>query len=114
LKSSPEESSGTGLRPVLLIVLAAVTAAYLAAVAFAPPWLIGTPEYHWPVLHHGSWAMLPAAALVLGLAAGASLFLVSGLDGILRARLGRARVYAALMLRGWLFSSGRSRRTGWG
>jgi len=121
LKSSPENVSGAGFQPVrpdppagsegegtgyksvALVILAAVTAAYLAAVALTPSWLIGTPEYHWPVLHHGLWAMLPAAAFVLALAAGASLFLVSGLERILQARHGRARAYAALMLVGIAF-----------
>jgi hypothetical protein len=89
-----------------LYVVVPITLLFLALIRYSPSWLIGTPEYHWPVLHHGLMSRLPAAVLILSIAAGIGLLMVAGLEGILAGRYGRARVYASLMLLGLAFQLG--------
>ncbi len=83
-----------------------VTAAYLAIIWQTPAWLTGTPEYHWPVLHHGEAGRLAAAGLVLFLAGAFSVLFSMQVEGIIRERAGRIRVYIALFLLGVAFQAG--------
>jgi hypothetical protein len=83
-----------------------LTLLYLGAIAFTPAGLIGTPEYRLPVLHHGSFARLPVAALILALAVLVAVLFLRDLPALLSARLGRPRVYAAFFLLGLSFQLG--------
>ncbi len=83
-----------------------LTIAYLAALSFTPDFLIGTPEYKWPVLKHGQLSRLPLAALVMALASAASLLLFREVKEIAAAKWGRAKIFAALFLIGAGFQTG--------
>lgn len=105
MKSTPE-IRGPVLKPAALAIIAAATIAYLVAILFTPSWLIGTPEYHWPVLRHAMTSMFPAAALVLVLAGALALMLAEDADAILRAPWGRSRLYLCLLGLGLVFQLG--------
>jgi len=89
-----------------MLAVAALTVAWLAIASHAPGWLIGTPEYHWPVLRHGEWARLPGAAFAVALCCAAGVMLASGVEHVLWHKFGRARIYLALFLLGLSFQLG--------
>jgi hypothetical protein len=101
-----DQQARPGREGWLIAAAAALTAAYLAAIGFTPRWLIGTSEYQWPVLHHGSWARLPLAATLLAGAAALALLLIAELPALLKTRWGRARAYGAMLLLGLAFQLG--------
>jgi len=88
------------------LVVAGITLLYLALITTTPSWLIGTPEYKWPVLMHGQWGKLPGAILITGIAVTLGVLLVRRVEGGLKARFGKARLYAALLLLGLAFQLG--------
>ncbi len=48
-----------------LYLIAVASVAYLSAIWFKPAFLLGTPEYVWPVLHHGNLSMILPVSVLL-------------------------------------------------
>lgn len=91
---------------LFIIVTSAVTIVYLVLVANTPSWLIGTPEYQWPVLEHGLLQRLPWALIVMAIACAVSLFLVADVGQLIMERFGKVKVYASLLFIGIAFQLG--------
>jgi len=100
------QTGGAGGNRAFLLGISIITVFYLALICLTPAGLTGTPEYHWPVLRHGSWARVPAALALLLLAAAGGLMLTADLEQVWKATAGRLRVYLVLFLLGLAFQLG--------